>query len=326
LNGSGIIGGPSGSFDSFPFRSGPGRSDLTLRSDPPPTQSYAVYRPNLTVQARLFDSKGTLLAAANGVQTVPLSATVPGGRYSLAVTGIGTGSPTSAPPMGYTSYGSLGSYDIAGTCPGTPCPVVDGVDPMIAQVGSTISMLGPDLAWVRAVTFSGGIAATFTLDDPTRIIATIPPGAVSGPVTLTNDPYCQSVSLKPVTICSGATQLTAADDGVAGSQYEIGCNGVTSVDDPRAVGLALRIAPNPMVQESAISFALPQAGISSVRILDPAGRLVRSLQNGWTPAGPQRLRWDGRDRSGARVNPGVYFVAVNGAGGARERGKLVLLP
>jgi flagellar hook assembly protein FlgD len=81
-----------------------------------------------------------------------------------------------------------------------------------------------------------------------------------------------------------------------------------------------------MVQESTISFALPRAGISTVRIIDPTGRLVRPLQNGWTPAGPQQLRWDGRDRSGARANPGVYFVAVDAAGGVRERGKLVILP
>jgi hypothetical protein len=267
-----------------------------------------------------------LLASSRGVQTVPLYATVPGGRYSLAVTGAGVGSPLSSPPTGYTNYGSLGSYDISGTYPSTPCPVVQSVDPMTAPAGSTITITGTDLAWVRTVTFTGGVEAAFTLASPTRITATIPIGAMSGPLTLTNDPYCPSVSIQPVTICQGATQLAGLGGDAATLPYETGCSGVVSVDDPRTDGLTFRIAPNPMVQESTISFALPQAGISTVRIIDPAGRLVRPLQNGWTPAGPQRLRWDGRDRSGARVNPGVYFVAVDGAGGVRERGKLVILP
>ena len=62
-----------------------------------------------------------------------------------------------------------------------------------------------------------------------------------------------------------------------------------------------------------------------LRILDPAGCLVRELQDGWIPARPQQLRWDGRDRNGTRVNSGVYFVAVDAAGGVREGGKLAIL-
>ncbi len=325
-SGSGIIGGPSVDLDYFTFVSGPGPINLALRSDPPSTRSSAVDRPNLNVQVRLFDSNSTLLASSNGVQTVSLSLTVAGGRYSLAVTGAGVGSPLSSAPTGYTNYGSLGSYDISGTLPDAPCPVVESVEPMSAPAGSTITITGADLAWVRTLTFTGGIEAVFTLDGPTRIIAAIPTGAVSGPLTLTCDPYCPSVSTPPVTICQGATQVAMVGDGATELPYEGGCSGVTSVDDPGTDGSAFRIAPNPLVQECTIRFALPRAGISTVRIIDPAGRLVRPLQNGWTPAGPQQLRWDGRDRSGARVNPGVYFVAVDGAGGVRERGKLVILP
>jgi flagellar hook assembly protein FlgD len=100
---------------------------------------------------------------------------------------------------------------------------------------------------------------------------------------------------------------------------------VVSVDESGAQGSVIRIMPNPVVQESTIRFVLPQAGMSRVRIIDPAGRLVRRLQAGWTPAGPQQHRWDGRDRSGARVDAGVYFLVVDAAGGFRDRGKLVIV-
>ncbi len=319
-SGSGVIGGPSGDLDDFTFVSGPGQINFTLRSDPPSTGYYAVHRPNLNVDARLYAANGTLLASAIGVQTVPLSATVPGGRYFLAVSGTGAGYPFTPPPSGYSRYGSLGSYDIAGTFPSTPCPAILSVDPMIGPAGSKVTITGSNLTWVRAVTFSDSVVALFKLESPTKITATIPSGAVSGPVTLRADPYCPGVATKPVTICAGAAELATGDDVGLES-----CLSVVSVGDPATEGVNLRIAPNPTVQESTISFALPRAGITSVRILDPAGRLVRQLQGGWTPTGPQRLRWDGRDQSGARVNSGVYFVAVDGAGGIRERGTLVIL-
>ncbi len=319
-SGSGVIGAPSGDVDVFTFVSGAGSVNLTLRSDPPSGAYDSVHRPNLNLNARLYDSNGALVASGNGVQTTTLSATVPAGRYSLEVTGSAAGAPFNSPPSGYSRYGSLGSYDIAGTFPATPCPAVLSIDPAIGPVASKVTITGSNLAWVRAVTFGGGVGALFKLESSTRITATIPAGAESGPVTLTNDPYCTSLMTKPVTICSNAAQPGGGEDGVVET-----CTGVVSVDDTNTNRVNLRLAPNPMVQESTIRFELPRAGLTTVRILDPAGRLVRQLHGSWSPAGPQQLRWDGRDQGGNRVNAGVYFVVVDGAGGVRERVKLAML-
>lgn len=321
-SGSGIIGGPSADVDRFTFVCGAGKVDLTLRSHPPSTRSYPVHRPNLNVDARLYDSGGTLLAASQGVHGVSISAAVPGGRYSLAVSGTGVGLPWIPPPSGYSPYGSLGSYDVSGTIPGSPCPAVLSMSPKSGPPGTPITIRGTDLAWVRTVRFTGGIAAAFTLEDPTRITVPIPAGAASGPLTLSSDPYCGSLSTKPVTICPGSAQAAPPGEGEAEAET---CVEVVAVEEPGVPDPALRIAPNPMVHESTIRFELPRAGVCRVRILDPAGRLVRRLQGGWTPAGPQQLRWDGRDRTGTRVDSGIYFVAVDRPGGMRERGKLVIL-
>ena len=112
---SGVIGAPAGDVDVFTFVSGAGAVNLTLRSDPPSGAYDSVHRPNLNLNARLYDSNGTVIASGNGVQTTSLSATVPGGRYSLEVTGSGAGAPFNSPPSGYSRYGSLGSYDVSGT-------------------------------------------------------------------------------------------------------------------------------------------------------------------------------------------------------------------
>ena len=44
-----------------------------------------------------------------------------------------------------------------------------------------------------------------------------------------------------------------------------------------------------------------------VRVFDVGGRLVRTLPVGEGEAG--RLTWDGRDRDGVRVRPGLYFAS-----------------
>ena len=46
----------------------------------------------------------------------------------------------------------------------------------------------------------------------------------------------------------------------------------------------------------------------SVRVLDIAGREVRTLLEGAARAGEQDVVWDGRDARGVQVPPGVYLV------------------
>jgi len=43
---------------------------------------------------------------------------------------------------------------------------------------------------------------------------------------------------------------------------------------------------------------------------DLRGRRVRLLARGPFPAGDQQLSWDGRDASGRRVAPGIYFASA----------------
>ncbi len=78
--------------------------------------------------------------------------------------------------------------------------------------------------------------------------------------------------------------------------------------------LALRNpAPNPFQESLEIELAVPRAGVCWVRVLDVAGREVSTILRRSLPPGKSILTWDGRDREGHAVPPGLYFVqAVQG--------------
>jgi hypothetical protein len=81
-------------------------------------------------------------------------------------------------------------------------------------------------------------------------------------------------------------------------------------------------APNPFRDRTQLRFSIAQAVEVRLRILDVAGREVRTLVNGPLAAGPHTVRWDGCDATGSPVAPGVYLQALE-AGGARLAGHMV---
>jgi len=82
--------------------------------------------------------------------------------------------------------------------------------------------------------------------------------------------------------------------------------------------------PNPSRGETWLTLRLSHPSDVRLTIWDAAGRRVRSLLSGPTGAGPQRLRWDGRDDSGRRAPSGVYLVRME-AEGRVASARLVLI-
>jgi len=72
---------------------------------------------NLDVEARLFNSAGALIATSNpaGLRASFLNLSLTAGTYYISVDGVGFGTPSANPPIGYTDYGSLGQYLLSGT-------------------------------------------------------------------------------------------------------------------------------------------------------------------------------------------------------------------
>jgi len=88
----------------------------------------------------------------------------------------------------------------------------------------------------------------------------------------------------------------------------------TGVEDRGPKIMALVAWPNP--SSGPMHFRLDQqAGTLRLTILDAGGRLVRQMDAG------SSMRWDGLDRSGRRVAPGIYWARVESG---REVGRLAL--
>jgi hypothetical protein len=86
----------------------------------------------------------------------------------------------------------------------------------------------------------------------------------------------------------------------------------------------LRASPNPFNPQTFVSFVMPRAGEVRLAVYDLSGRRVRTLLHGHLDAGPQTVRWDGRDDRGQGQASGVYFSRLE-FGVENETAKLVLV-
>jgi hypothetical protein len=72
-------------------------------------------------------------------------------------------------------------------------------------------------------------------------------------------------------------------------------------------GSSFVVVPNPFREQTRISHEIPGTLAVDASIFDVQGRLVRRLAGS---EGNPTLSWDGRDRRGELVHPGVYFVRL----------------
>jgi FlgD Ig-like domain len=84
-------------------------------------------------------------------------------------------------------------------------------------------------------------------------------------------------------------------------------------EDAAAPPVAVQLrppTPNPFNPRVTISFELARQGTASLRVLDPAGRLVRTLATESLGIGVHKFVWDGTDDQGIAVASGVYFAML----------------
>jgi len=77
----------------------------------------------------------------------------------------------------------------------------------------------------------------------------------------------------------------------------------------------LSVTPNPANPGTVIGYDLPRASQVVLRMIDVRGRVVRTLVDGWRPAGAHRAFWDGRDDTGRAAGSGVYLAVAESRGG-----------
>lgn len=92
---------------------------------------------------------------------------------------------------------------------------------------------------------------------------------------------------------------------------------------PIASNLSM-IGPNPFFANTVLKLSLRRTQPGSIRVIDAAGRLVRTIASGTIQAGVNQMTWDGMNNKGNRVAPGVYFIKIDTDEVSRSE-KVVLL-
>ena len=92
--------------------------------------------------------------------------------------------------------------------------------------------------------------------------------------------------------------------------------------------LELAITTNPIRSNGGwISYRVPwtdHAASAVLDIYDATGRLVRQIAESHANPGSNRVLWDGRNRSGERVAPGIYFCNLRWNGAQTTKRMLVV--
>lgn len=96
--------------------------------------------------------------------------------------------------------------------PYSGCPSNATVSPSNAAVGSQVTISGNTFGGISAVRFANNVNASFSINGPTQITASVPSGAVSGPITLikANCPNIQTNHFTVGTSPSPTIQLSSA--------------------------------------------------------------------------------------------------------------------
>ena len=83
--------------------------------------------------------------------------------------------------------------------------------------------------------------------------------------------------------------------------------------------LSLNCSPNPFNNSLNINYSLPANSQTVVNIFDMSGRLVETINQGWTSAGDHSFQWNAHNCSS-----GIYFVQLHSSAGAITK-KVVLI-
>ncbi len=100
----------------------------------------------------------------------------------------------------------------------------------------------------------------------------------------------------------------------------------TGVEDqlPRTTMVLRQNVPNPFNPQTQISFALPEAGQTSLVVYDVAGRHVRTLVEASLAGGEHTYNWNGADDAGHQVSTGVYLYRLR-SGAVEEIRRMTLV-
>jgi hypothetical protein len=130
-------------------------------------------------------------------------------------------------------------------------PVVTGFSPASGAVGATVTITGANFSNVTRVSF-GTVEATFTVNSPTQITTTVPVGASTGPINMTNPDGARS-SASQFTVLPTTADIwsLSPNSGTVGTEVTIfgtGLSEATQVTFNQVVALAFTVISNTQIR------------------------------------------------------------------------------
>jgi len=104
------------------------------------------------------------------------------------------------------------------------------------------------------------------------------------------------------------TQCIIASAAIVARDYPSGT--AAPIREEPGTPVLLAPYPSPMRERTTISFVLPSAQVVTLELYDVRGHRVRTLVQSERDQGAHDVVWTGRDDSGSRVAPGVYFARL----------------
>ncbi len=193
------------------------------------------------------------------VNATTITATVPAGAITGAIT------------ISKTGCTDVQTASFTVTTPPS-CPTVTNLNPTSGLVGSTVTITGTNFTGVTAVKFSNNVTATFTVVNAATITATVPSGAVTGPLTISKT-GCTDVQTASFTVttppaCPTVSNINPAS-GLVGSSVTItGTNftGVTAVKFSNSVTATFTV-----VNATTISATVPSGATTGPLTISKPG-------------------------------------------------------
>jgi len=242
-------GGTASSSSSFIVVAAPSITSFTPTEGPIRTDVSVAGKGFTGATKVTLNGKATTFRVLSATQ---IKATVPAGATTgkIAVTTPG-GTATSAT-----------SYTV------TPAPTVTSFTPTSGPVGTNVTVSGKGFTGTTAVTFHGA-AANYNVVSSTRITATVPAGATSGTIAVTN-PGGKGASATSFTVIAAPTVTSfAPTSGPVGTKVSVNGTGFTGAT---AVTFGGRAATFSVVSGTRITATVPTgATTGKIAVTTPGG-------------------------------------------------------